>query len=110
MLRVLADEFYGSDRWCPRADVYRCEKGWLVKLELAGVAEKDLRIVVHQDALIVEGKRRDWCIPDTQASLSMEISYDWFHRTLPLPALVDTQSVRTEYRDGMLLVYLQEKR
>ena len=74
------------------------------------MAEQDLRVVVHQDALVVEGKRRDWCIPDTEAPLSMEITYDWFRRTIRLPAPVDMNTIRTEYRDGMLLVYLLERR
>ncbi|MGD8570582.1 MAG: Hsp20/alpha crystallin family protein [Gammaproteobacteria bacterium] len=109
LLRELTGEFYGSSSWRPRADVYRCSKGWLVKLELAGVAREDLRVVVHQDALVVEGRRRDWCIPDTQAPLSMEITYDWFRRTIRLSAPIDTESIRTEYRDGMLLVRLLEQ-
>jgi len=97
---------YQRRGWQPRADVYRCASGLLVKLELAGVAEQDIRITIQTDALIVEGKRRDWRIPDMQESLSMEITYDWFQRIIPLPSPVTSYEVRTEYRDGMLLIRL----
>ena len=106
MLRNFISEFYQRSGWQPKADVYRCASGLLVKLELAGVVEQDVRITVQTDALIVEGRRRDWRIPDMQEPLSMEITYDWFRRTIPLPASIDTHEVRTEYRDGMLLIYL----
>jgi HSP20 family molecular chaperone IbpA len=39
----------------------------------------------------------------------MEITYDWFRRTIRLSAPIDTESIRTEYRDGMLLVRLLEQ-
>jgi len=100
---------YRRSGWQPKADVYRCADGWLVKLELAGVAKQDLRIGIQNELLIVEGRRRDWSISDTQASLSMEISYDWFQRTIRLPASMTAEDIRSEYRDGMLLIYLRSK-
>ncbi len=36
----------------------------------------------------------------------MEISYNRFERTLELPCEMDTMTVATQYRDGMLLVRL----
>jgi HSP20 family protein len=107
MLRNLTSELYQRHGWQPKADVYRCAKGLLIKLELAGVAEQDIRITVQTDAVIIEGKRRDWRVPDMQESLSMEITYDWFHRTIPLPAPIASHEVRSEYRDGMLLIHLR---
>jgi HSP20 family protein len=100
---------YRRSGWQPKADVYRCADGWLVKLELAGVAKQDLRITIQDDLLVVEGRRRDWSISDTQTSLSMEINYDWFRRSIRLPASVTAEDISTEYRDGMLLIYLRAK-
>jgi len=109
-MKDLPFDLYARSGWHPKVDVYRCAGGWLVKLELAGVAEQDIRIDVQPDSLIVEGKRRDWCVPDAQEHLSMEISYDWFQRTIRLPDILATEEIRTEYRDGMLLVYLRSKK
>ena len=93
-------------RWQPRADIYRCPDGLLVKLEIAGVAESDIRITLEGDTLLVEGRRRDWSVETTTEFLSMEISYDRFKRSLRLPTAVDPARIETEYRDGMLLIRL----
>ena len=103
----LSFDFYRITGWRPRTDLYRCAEGLLVKLELAGIAQQDLRVTLHEDTLVVEGRRRDWCIPDTQEPLSMEITYDRFRRTINLPAPVDPEPIRVDYRDGMLLIHLR---
>jgi HSP20 family protein len=99
---------YERSGWYPRADVYRCAGGWLVKVELAGVAEQDLAVEVQGDTLIVAGRRRDLCIDEAREYLSMEISYDWFRRAIPLPGRVVPGALRMQYRDGMLMIYLHD--
>jgi HSP20 family protein len=101
---------YARGGWCPKVDVYRCADGWLVKLELAGVAEQDLRIQLQHDSLVVEGQRRDWCVSDIREPLSMEIAYDCFRRSIRLPGAIESVDLHTEYRDGMLLIRLHNKR
>jgi HSP20 family protein len=97
---------YERGGWYPRADVYRCAGGWLVKVELAGVAEEDLSVEVHGETLVVAGRRRDLCIGEAREYLSMEISYDWFRRVIPLPGPATT--LHMQYRDGMLLIHLHD--
>jgi len=100
-------DLYNRSGWHPKADIYRRAGGWLVKLELAGLSEQDLRVAVQGDALVIEGRRRDLCIPEAQESLSMEISYDWFRRAIRFPGGVAPEIARVQYRDGMLMVYLR---
>lgn len=106
LFSVLGGELSQWSGWQPRADLYRCNDRLLVKLEIAGVAYEDIRIYVRQDTLIVEGRRRDLSVSDTTEFLSMEISYDYFKRLLSLPMPVDAERMETDYRDGMLLIYL----
>jgi len=98
-------DLYDRNSWYPRADVYRCAGGWLVKLELAGVSQQDLTVIAHGNTLVIEGRRRDLCIPEAQQSLSLEISYDWFRRIVRLPGNIAPESLRMQYRDGMLLIH-----
>ena len=97
--------FYARSGWHPKVDMYRCADGWLVKLELAGVAEPDIRIQVQHDSLVVEGQRKDWSVSNTSEPLSMEITYDWFRRKIRLPCAIESVELHTEYRDGMLLIH-----
>ena len=39
----------------------------------------------------------------------MEITYDWFQRSIQLPDVILAEDVRTDYREGMLLIYLSNK-
>jgi len=110
MLQDLTSDLFRPNGWRPKADVYRCADGLLVKLELAGVAEQDISLTLQRSSLIVEGKRRDWCVTDTQESLSMEITYDWFRRTIRLPITSNSVDMHSEYRNGMLLVHLRNRR
>jgi HSP20 family protein len=97
---------YARAGWKPKADIYRIENGLLIKLELAGVLENDYKITLNENVIIIEGYRRDWCVTDIKDLLSMEITYDYFKRSISLPISVNTSKMQTEFRNGMLLIYL----
>jgi HSP20 family protein len=92
--------------WQPAADVYRCRDGWLLKFDLAGVRPEDVEVRVEGRKVIVTGTRRDWRIPDVQEAHMMEIAYSHFERSVELLDDIDQAEIKTEYRDGMLLVHL----
>ena len=54
----------GDTHWRPPADVYRTARGWLVKLDLAGVRPGDLALAVRGRRLTVRGRRRDWAVEE----------------------------------------------
>ncbi len=93
--------------WQPPADVYRTRKGWLVKLDLAGVRPEDVQVSVSGDRLTVRGARRDWCLQEGCSHYQMEIRYSAFERCLTLPCDLDHARVSAEHRHGMLLIEVQ---
>jgi HSP20 family protein len=94
-------------RWYPPADVYRTPSGWLVKLDLAGVRPDEVELGISGSQLIVKGTRRDWTVHEQCRCYQMEIAYNRFERIIELEADLDPSSLRTEYRDGMLMVWIQ---
>lgn len=110
MLRSLlvptADDCRRVD-WRPAVDIYGTRRGWLVKFDLAGVRPQEIELVAHGQRLIVRGVRRDFALEEGHRCHSLEISYNRFERTVELPCNVEAAQVSTDYRDGMLLVYLQ---
>jgi HSP20 family protein len=90
--------------WRPATDVYRTREGWLIKFELAGVEPDDIELTKHGRFVRVRGKRRDCCLEPGCRLLHMEISYSRFERQVELPAELDSLSLHTEFRHGMLLV------
>lgn len=95
--------------WRPAADVYRTNKGWLVKLDLAGVNPADIRLECQDSVVVVSGMRRDATVHQSLSSYSMEISYNRFERRLDLPGRIEAGGITTEYQDGMLLIWVPEK-
>lgn len=91
-------------------DIYRVADSWLVKFDLAGVRSSDIQVKVCGRMLTVSGRRRDWVVEESHpcSAYSMEITYSQFERTLEFPAEIEHLHFSTEYRDGMLLVRLQE--
>ena len=90
--------------WRPAADVYSTPRGWLVKLDLAGVRPQEIEVLVRGERLTVRGIRRDCALDEGHRYHSLEISYNRFERTLDLPCKLETAQIRTDYRDGMLLI------
>jgi HSP20 family protein len=93
-------------RWQPAVDVYRTADGWLLKYELAGVRPEDIEVHLSGRTVVVRGSRYDWCAAECRHSYSMEIAYNQFERSIQLPCDVESTEVKTEYREGMLLVHV----
>jgi HSP20 family protein len=96
--------------WRPTADVYRTDRGWLVKLDLAGVNPSDVTVTLSETSLTVSGCRRDRIVERSWDHLQMEISYSCFERRLDLPCEAGSCRVATEFRDGFLLVWVEPER
>ena len=92
--------------WEPAVDVYQTADGWLIKYDLAGVRPEDLSVRVLGRSLTVSGVRRAHLQESGARYYRMEISYNSFQRTIELPEDVDSASIDSEFRDGMLLIRL----
>lgn len=90
--------------WVPRANLYRTHRGWLVKMDLAGVEPSEIVIQPRGSHLVVSGSRRDQVIREGWQLYEMEISYSGFERVLQLPQSLEGMTLRSEYRGGMLLI------
>lgn len=96
--------------WRPPTDVCRTAKGWLVKMELAGVKPDDVSIDIDGNALHIHGARRDYTCDEVLGHQNMEIAYQRFFRTVELPHRVDAMQISLDFRDGMLLLRVQSSK
>jgi HSP20 family protein len=95
--------------WLPGADIYRSRRGWLIKLDLAGVRQGDVTLKISGDRLVISGCRRDLVMGQDWNHYSMEISYTRFERAIELPCSLERADISTELSDGMLLIYVIPK-
>lgn len=106
-------QFLGSSKdvrsgklWYPAADVYQTPEGWLVKIELAGVAAEDLEIEIEGKTLYVAGTRRDRTCTKGVSYQQMEITYSRFEKMLSFPASIEGASIEHNFDNGLLIINL----
>jgi HSP20 family protein len=92
--------------WYPAADVYRTHDGWVVKIELAGVAPDELEVRVEGDTLTIKGSRRDEILNESVSCLQLEITYSRFEKSIRFPCPIEGASVEQRYKDGLLILRL----
>lgn len=94
------------ETWKPAADIFNCGKDWLVRVELAGVSPDEIELLVLRTRLTVRGRRRDVLVQQGFTCRALEINYTRFERHIELPEIIDPASLRYEYRDGILKIFL----
>lgn len=99
--------------WQPHTDVYRTDKGWLIKYELAGVRAEDIDLQALGRTLTLRGLRRDTVLEDAHKAglpapvhYRLEINYCHFLRAIELPCDLKKADITTNFRDGLLLVHI----
>ncbi|PYP89659.1 MAG: heat-shock protein Hsp20 [Blastocatellia bacterium AA13] len=92
--------------WEPAADIYKTSEGWVIKLDLAGVRPDDLEVLIVGDELIVRGVRRDSFINEGWSYYQLEITYSRFERAISIPCDWTQACIRSESREGWLIVHI----
>lgn len=104
---------HGAGAWAPNADVYESADDVVVKVELAGVEKESIRVRLEDQALVVEGVRRDPYGGESTAGYrfrQMEIEYGPFQRVVPIPYPVDGGNARAHVTNGILKIRLPRAR
>jgi len=77
----------------------------VIRVEVPGVdPDKDVDVSVADHTLRITAKREERTEDKKKGGYRSEFRYGEFQRTLPLPVGVDRDSVKAEYKDGILEV------
>ena len=98
-----ATEFLG---WTPAFDVYEEKDNFVVKAELPGMKKEDINVSLHDGDLIISGERKSETKGEGTEVYRAERFFGKFQRSVSLPATVAANSVKAEYKDGVLTVTL----
>lgn len=77
-----------------------------VKIEMPGIEEKDIQVTVDEDTLTVRGKRREQKETSKRNYRVSEMSYGDYRHTIPLPARIDRENAKAEFKRGVLTLTL----
>ena len=100
-----------SDAWRPALEVYETEQALIIRAELAGIDERDLRVALDNETLMIQGKRmpdvrRDADAPERRSYHEMGIPYGPFRAHVQLPFPVARDGVEANYEHGLLTIVL----
>ena len=80
----------------------------LVKVEVPGIDEKDLRVTFEDGLLTVSGERQ-FERKDDRNYHRIERTYGSFTRTFTLPRSSDSTQIMADYRNGVLEIEIPKK-
>jgi len=93
--------------WSPHLEMFERDGKLVVTADLPGVKKEDVKIEVDQDAITLQGQRRQELTTRDRGYYRSERSYGSFYRTIPLPEGADPSTATATFRDGVLEIALQ---
>jgi HSP20 family protein len=98
------DDDAGMDLWNPAVDLYEKDDHFMIKAELPGVDKKDIKINLQDRLLTLSGERTYDNEVKEENYYRRERSYGKFQRAFTLPADVDSDKIKAEFKDGVLQI------
>jgi HSP20 family protein len=95
---------FSRQTWQPAIDIYESDAAVIALVDLAGVKQDEIELVVGRTSLTVRGERRDSDNMTDRRVTCMEIPYGPFERVVPLPAAINPDAVSATYEAGFLRV------
>lgn len=98
-----------GDRWHPDVDVFETESEIVVRVELAGVHSRDLRVGIDGSELCISGERAPGGSSGVRQLHQMEIATGPFERRLRIPLAFERERVKAHLADGILTIQLPKR-
>lgn len=99
-------EGLGGGMFAPAMDVKEDGDGYTVHLEVPGVRQEDLSLMLQDSVLTVRGRKEQANEVNEGQFRRVERSYGSFARSITLPRPVDSSKVEAHLEDGVLRIHL----
>lgn len=91
----------------PSINIWANEEGQFISAEMPGFSAEDINIDATADTLTISGNRKMDESGDETRYHRNERGYGEFKRTVQLPFMIDTGSVKANFKNGVLAIHLQ---
>jgi len=98
------DDDMSLGNWRPVVDIYENEDTVVVKAELPGVDKKDIKVDLKDGVLTLSGERSHEKEVKEENYYRKERAFGRFHRSFAVPAEIDPDKIKAEFKDGVLKV------
>lgn len=104
-------ELFGLDEsWIPCVDISEKKDELIVKVELPGVAQEDISILLHSNRLEIKGIKREKRSRSRVRYFRLEREFGTFRRIVFLPSAVVPEKSKALLENGILTVVLRKYR
>lgn len=93
-----------ASTFVPSVDVQENEQAYLLKFDLPGMKQEDIKVEAHENQITVSGERREASESQHGHQHLSEVSYGSFMRRFTLPQPIDLEKVSAKYEHGVLQV------
>jgi HSP20 family protein len=110
MNRLMADVFgrrlgeEGTLLWQPPVDIEETRDAYVVRAELPGLRQEDIKILVEDNRLVLRGEKRREAEESGTNYHRVERVYGQFERSFTLTHQVRIEKIEAVYKDGVLIV------
>ena len=94
----------GEGKWSPEIEMYERDNQLVVCVDLPGMKKDDIRVEITNEALIIQGERRQEFVNTQGKYQRSERIYGSFSRTISLPKGIDPEQMQASFQDGVLKV------
>jgi HSP20 family protein len=96
----------GQRPWMPAVDVWETEDELVYAFDLPGISEDEISVEYDEGALTVSGERERTDQTEGDRFYRFERRFGSFSRTVGLPPGAQEESIRADYRNGVLEIHV----
>jgi HSP20 family protein len=96
----------GERPWMPAVDVWETENELVYAFDLPGISEEEISVEYDEGALTVSGERERTEQAEGDRFYRFERRFGSFSRTVGLPPGAEEESIRADYRNGVLEIHV----
>lgn len=90
--------------WMPAIEASERDGKYVVRAELPGLKPEEVKLVVKDNMLVLDGERKLEREEDRGGIHRTEIRYGKFHRVVPIPEGADVEQAKARFDNGVLEV------
>ncbi len=91
-----------QNKFQPRLDLVETEENIQITAELPGMTEKDIKIKVHNNMLVIQGEKKQEQVEKEKNYCYTERHYGAFQRSIPLPETIKEDAIQAKFKNRVL--------
>jgi HSP20 family protein len=103
-----AHDLLAMTDWTPSVDISETDTSYVLKAEIPGVNKEDVKVTIQDGLLGIQGERKQEKEEKGKKFHRIERYYGSFARSFRVPDDADENSVKAEFKNGMLNIRMDK--